>query len=99
MRIIKRRIVINGVHYDIWLGLVNKGYRGQANFHLYFYPGDPDDELNLPQALKTGFKSENEAIEFGKTFMRDLISNALAREKEITQREQDPASKASDLDL
>jgi len=86
MHIIKRRITINGVHYDIWLGLVNKGYRGKANIHLYYYTGDPDNEFHQPQPLKTGFKSEDEAIDYGKTFMRNLLSNAIAREAEIAKR-------------
>jgi hypothetical protein len=85
MRIVKRRVVVNGERYDIWLGLVNKGYRGKANYHLYYYVGDPDNEFHQPQALKTGFKSEDEAIEFGKNFMTNLLSNALSRGEKIAQ--------------
>ena len=88
MRIIRRTLTINGVKYDIWLGLVNKGYRGQANFHLYYYTGDPDEEFHQPQALKTGFKSEDEAIEYGKNFMKTLLTNALSREADISKREE-----------
>jgi hypothetical protein len=90
MHIIKRRITINGVHHDIWLGLVNKGYRGQANIHLYYYTGDPDNEFHQPQPLKTGFKSEDEAIDYGKSFMRNLLLSAMAREDEIAKRGSEP---------
>ena len=46
---------------------------------LYYYPGDPEDENNKPVALKSAFKSEDEAIEYGKKFMIDLYENALSR--------------------
>lgn len=87
MRIIKRIIFINGVGYDIWLGLVNKSYGRKADFQLYYYVGDPDDPFHSPQSLKNGFKTEREAIEYGKTFMKTLLQDALNRQARIDSTE------------
>ena len=79
MRKIKRRIKVKGVSYEIWLGIVKKSAGKNHFLKLYYYPGDPEDENNKPVALKSAFKSEDEAIEYGKKFMIDLYENALSR--------------------
>jgi hypothetical protein len=79
MRIIKRRIIIKGVQYDIWLGLTTKVEARRSTYQLYYYTADPDDKMNKPILIKRGFQSEKVAIEYGKTFMKDLLTQLLNR--------------------
>lgn len=79
MRKIRRRIKVGNQNYDIWLGITKKS-AGKTNvLKLHYYPGNPDDAFQKPVAIKSGFKSEEEAIEYGKQFMTELYKNALAR--------------------
>lgn len=79
MRKIKRRIKVENQNFDIWLGLSKKS-AGKINvIKVHYYPGNPDTANMKPVAIKSGFKSEQEAIEFGKSFMIDLYKNALRR--------------------
>ena len=79
MRKIKRRITVENQSFDIWLGLSKKS-AGKINvIKVHYYPGNPDTANMKPVAIKSGFKSEQEAIEFGKSFMIDLYKNALRR--------------------
>ena len=79
MRKIKRRIKVGNQNFDIWLGVTVKS-AGKTNvFKLYYYPGNPDQPNMKPVAIKSGFKGEQQAIEYGKAFMLDLYQNALAR--------------------
>jgi hypothetical protein len=81
MRKIKRRVIINGVKHDIWLGLVKKGIKNTTVFNLYYYAGNPDDEDLKPVSLKNGFKGEKEAIDYGIAFMEGLLGNIIERNK------------------
>lgn len=79
MRKIKRRIKVQNQQFDIWLGLSKKSV-GKINLiKLHYYPGNADDPNMKPVAIKSGFKSEQDAIEFGKAFMIDLYKNAIKR--------------------
>ena len=81
MRIIKRRITVNGVNYDIWLGLTTRTEKGRATYHIHYYPNDPNDKTNSvkPVSIKAGFQSERAAIEHGKEFMKDLYIRVMTK--------------------
>ncbi len=82
MRIIKRKITINGAPYDIWLGLKTEIIARRPHFQLFYYLDDPNNRENksnkpVPIKNKMGFENEKAAIEFGKSFMIDLYTKML----------------------
>ncbi len=83
MRKIKRRIKVGNQNYDIWLGITQKS-AGKTNvIKVHYYPGNPDNSNMKPVAIKSGFKSEQAAIEFGKQFMMELYENAVERNSSV----------------
>lgn len=79
MRKLKRRIKIGTQSYDVWLGISKKS-TGKSNvLKVHYYPGNPDNENMKPVAIKSGFKSEEEAIKYGLQFMTELYANAIER--------------------
>jgi hypothetical protein len=84
MRKIKRRIKVGNQNFDIWLGITQKS-AGKINvIKLHYYPGDPANSNMKPVAIKSGFRNEQEAIEYGKSFMADLYKNAIRRNSSNT---------------
>lgn len=81
MRKIKRRIKVGDQSFDIWLGLSKKAAGKMNLIKLHYYPGDPNTTPMKAVAIKAGFKSEEEAIDYGKKFMIDLYKNALRRKE------------------
>ncbi len=81
MRKIKRRIKIGEKNFDIWLGLSKKSVGKMNLIKLHYYPGDANDRNMKPVVIKSGFKSEQEAIEYGKKFMHELYYNAIKRQE------------------
>lgn len=81
MKIITKSITINGQRYNYWLGVTKKQARTKSFFSIYFYPTDPDTMPSKPQLIASDLLGFDEAVEFGKTYVTDLMKKVAAREE------------------
>ena len=79
MIILKRSVKLNDKEHHFWLGVSqNKGGR-IVTFNVHYYPADPDTMPSPPILIKNKFPSMDEAIEYGKDYMKNLYRNIAER--------------------
>ncbi|MFA8435638.1 MAG: hypothetical protein ACEPOZ_14050 [Marinifilaceae bacterium] len=76
----KRHINVKGQKIETWLGMVIKKKSGRPNVSIYYYTGDPKDELSTHNLIKSDFKSKDEAVRYAVRFMKNLYSELLDRQ-------------------
>ena len=77
----KRQIYVKEKKYETWFGLDIKKNSGRPNVSIYYYTGDPDDKLTVSNLIKANFKSKEEAVKFGVTFMKQMYRELMNLDK------------------
>lgn len=80
MIVLKRSVKVKDKEHHFWLGISpNKGGR-ITTFNVHYYPADPDTMPSVPILIKNKFPSMDEAIEYGKDYMKNLYKQIAERE-------------------
>ena len=77
MKRLRRTITVNHKEYEIFLGLKRVIYNTVTVYNIYFFPDNPYEKKVKPELIKKGFKSEKEALTFGKKHVKQIYISAL----------------------
>lgn len=77
MRIVRRTISVNHQEYEIFLGVKKVVYNTVTVFNIHFFPEDPNKSKCRATLIKNGFKSEREAISYGKRHVKQIYITSL----------------------
>ncbi len=79
---ILRHIKVGDQEFVTWFGMEIKKKGNRPNIDIFYYTGDPVDELSMHQLIKSNFQSKQEAMQFGIKYMRSLYQDMIKRDRE-----------------
>lgn len=71
----QRKITIKSENYDVWFGLNSKRSPVGNVFSIYIYSDNPRSKFSEASLIKGGFRSKDEAVVYGMTYVKDLYKN------------------------
>ncbi|MFA9372137.1 MAG: hypothetical protein ACERIH_10550 [Labilibaculum antarcticum] len=87
---ILRHIKVGDQEFVTWFGMEIKKKGNRPNIDIFYYTGDPSDELSMHQLIKSKFQSKQEAMQFGIKYMRSLYQDLIKRDKELSENQENP---------
>nr|WP_320117286.1 hypothetical protein [uncultured Marinifilum sp.] len=85
----KRHIKVDEQVFETWFGMDIKKKGNRPSVNIYYYTGDPNEDLSVHQLIKGNFGSKDEAVRFGTKYMRSMYKDMIKREKSIPTEEKD----------
>ncbi len=82
-----RHIKVGDQEFETWFGMEIKKKGNRPNIDIFYYTGDPIEELSMHQLIKANFQSKSEALQFGIKYMRSMYQDMIQREKEVAKAE------------
>lgn len=82
MRKVTRTIYVKGEPFKIWLALAKKRYNRVTVISLMYFIEDPKVKKTPPIKIKEGFKTEAEAIQFGKNYLHKMYTGMTQEKQE-----------------
>jgi len=71
----QRKITIKSDNYDVWFGLNSKRSPVGNVFSIYIYSDNPRSKFSEASLIKGGFRSKDEAVVYGMSYVKDLYQN------------------------
>lgn len=81
MRYKIRNIYIGDQKYEVYLGISKTRYNKLTTFAVHYFLEDPRVKKEKPTKIKDGFRSEQDAVDHGKKYMKGLYRDMLNRQK------------------
>lgn len=82
-----RHIKVGDQEFETWFGMEIKKKGNRPNIDIFYYTGNPSEELSMHQLIKANFQSKKEALQFGIKYMRSMYQEMMKREKEVAENE------------